>query len=510
MRGRTAWWAVVMMALSASPLLAPRTLWGQALIPGRPGAEGTAPDVAPDHWVMDAVRRAEALGLLDEPLPFRRAISLDVVGALLEEAAEAARGRGARAEALTEGWRLRFYREYGGVAVGAVPGEPRLLGLRASAAAESGDGLVAPGFAEVGAGRTGAVPLEDEARVGVSGEAVIGFGESVGLLVEPEVRTDGVALRRIDLALGRGNWKVSLGRQPLGLAKSPRAGVVLSGAVPLDRLEVRMERPELIAGALEFLGPVAVEGFIARLWDEDRHLREPYFWGGTLSVQPHPRVGLAVHRAAMFGGRGYDAPLTLKTVVDMLIGRVANLGFENQIVSVEGRYRLPTEAWVPLTGYVEWGAEDAAGGWWDVPGRVIGLETPAVPGLEALAMGAAYATIAEQCCGNSPWYRHGAFPGSWAAEDRPLGHELGGQGSQWLAYGSYDRPERNYRVEGRLFRRNREGQNLFVPGREESHGGDVGIRWIERHDVEVEAGVGVESGSGWTELRLEVGANLYF
>lgn len=482
---------------------------GQQVIPGGTGPI-TAPDAAAEHWSMDAVRRAEALGLLRDPLPFRRALSLDVVAALLEQAAVAARGRGEGLERMAEGWRQRFYREFGGASLGVQAGEVRLLGVRASARAEVGDGLEAPGFREVGAGRTGAVPLPDEARLGVGGEVVAALGTAAGALIEPEVRTDGVLIRRVDLVAGWGNWKFSVGRQPLGLAKSPHAGLVLSGSVPIDRLEVRTESPAVLPGVLRFVGPVSAEAFLGRLWDEDRHAREPYFWGGTLSIQPLPRVGLAVHRAAMFGGRGYDAPFTAKTVVDMLIGRVANLGFENQVVSVEGRFRLPTERWVPLTAWVEWGAEDAAGGWWDVPGRVVGLETPAVPGAEALSLGAAYTHIEPQCCGNSPWYRHTSFDGSWALWNRPLGHPLGGEGTEWRAYGGYDRPERNFRVEGQIFRRARRGQNLYVPGREESTGGALDLRWTERHGVELEAGVGVESGSGFTELRMELGTHLYF
>src|SRR5690606_1953202 len=45
---------------------------------------------------------------------------------------------------------------------------------------------------------------------------------------------------------------------------------------------------------------------------------------------------------------------------------------------------------------------------------------------------------------------------------------------------------------------------------EESTGGALDLRWTERHGVGLEAGVGVESGSGFTELRMGLGTHLYF
>jgi hypothetical protein len=279
--------------------------------------------------------------------------------------------------------------------------------------------------------------------------------------------------------------------------------------VPLDRIELHSERPAELPGVLSYLGPTGLQLFLSRITD-DRHAREPYLWGGSLSIQPFPRFGVAVHRAAMFGGEGYDQPMTVKTIVDMLIGRVRGLGFENQIVSVEGRLRLPTEELIPLTAYLEWGAEDAAGGWWDVPARVIGIESPALPFDRRVSAGAAYTSIEPHCCGNPPWYRHGAFPGGWAAQDRPLGHPLGGEGTEWLMYAGFDQAGRGVRFDAEIFRRDRSGQNLYVPGREESVGGELRAVWRPRPWLDVELGMQGESGDGWSEHDLRLGANLFF
>ena len=493
----------VCLALASSR---PVRVAAQEVIPGGE-RELVTPDLEPQHWVMDAARRAEGLGLLSRPLPFRRGIPVAMAAEVLEEAAAAARGRGAGLEALTEGWRERFAREFGGLAGLGRVGAPRLVGVRVGVEGVSRVGGEGPGFGERPQ-QTGAVPLGNGADLAVDGQAVVA-GEWLGVLVEPLVRDGTDRLRRVDAVVGWEAWRVAVGRQPVGYGKTRPGGLVLNGAVPLNRLEVRTERPTVFGGVLRYLGPSALQLFISRLSD-NRHERQPYLWGGSASIQPFPRFGVAVHRAAMFGGRGWHEPLTAKTLVDMLIGRVAGLGFENQIVSVEGRFRLPTEEVVPLTAYLEWGAEDAAGGWWDVPGRVIGLESPAVPGLEGLALGAAYTDIAPRCCYNSAWYRHVAFQGNWAEASRPLGHPLGGEGVEYMVYGSFDDPVRAMRMEGRIFRRDREGENLYVPGREESTGIAVEGDWRPRPRLELDARLMLETGSDWTERELGLRANLFF
>ena len=489
-------------------VLRPGELAGQEVVPG--GIEVlVTTDLAPDHWAMEALRRVDALGLLARPLSFRGAFPVDHAAEMLAEARAAAVGRGEGLERLTAGWHDRFLREYGGLTSrDAAP--VRLLGMRAGLEGTVADGEASPGFGEVEPWRTGALPLDGRFDMASVFEVTATVNERIGLLLEPSAGTDGLRVRRADIAVRRGNLNLALGRQPVRYAGSAQTGLVLSGAAAIDRLEARTARPVDLPGVLGLLGPVSLDLFVSYLWDDERHEREPFFWGGNLTVHPFPRLGVAVHRAAMLGGRGYDEPVTTKTIIDMLIGRVANLGFENQIVSVEARLRLPTESWAPLTAYMEWGAEDAAGGWWDVPARTFGLESPAIPGAEALSAGAVYTSILAHCCGNPPWYRHHAFHGNWAVGDRPLGHPLGGEGWEWAAYGSYDRSDAGVRLDWRLDHRERTGQNLYVPGRMQSDGAMLRASWVERPGVELRGKAWIESGRGWTERGLDLGAHLFF
>jgi hypothetical protein len=124
----------------------------------------------------------------------------------------------------------------------------------------------------------------------------------------------------------------------------------------------------------------------------------------------------------------------------MLLGKIDGLDFENQIGSLEGIFRLPTEALIPLTLFAEQGTEDLSGAPWSVPGLVFGVHIPAIPGFPELSGGFDRASFAISCCGNPEWYRHFSFPGSWTLGGEPLGHPLGGNGTEWRAFANFDSP----------------------------------------------------------------------
>lgn len=470
------------------------------------------PDLPADHWALVAALRAQDLGLLDRPLPPRRTLAVHVVGAALHEAAVHAADRGPALQRLAQGWTARFAEEFprlrpqlGGVAPGL-----RLLGGAAGVRYEAATGRAEPGTGEFEPGNTGAAPLPDRHEPEARASLAMAAGPRVGLLIEPTLAPGGLALRRVDLGAALGGWTLRLGRETVGYGAIPNGGVVLSGEVRLDRLEIRTERFERLPGFLGIVGPVSFQTFLSRL-SEPRHERKPLLWGASGSVAPHPRVVLSIHRAAMFGGRGEESfAVTPGRVLGMLIGRVAGIGFENQVVSVEGRLRLPTEDVLPLTAYAEWGAEDAAGSWWDVPGRTLGVESPALPGLPGASLGVAYSAFGGSCCGNPAWYRHVAFEGGWAAQGVPLGHPLGGHGGELATYGFLNADEARLRIGSRAFWRDRRAENLYMPGRGTSFGATAHLHWRPLSSLDIHASLRREAGSGWTEQAAEVGMRLYF
>jgi hypothetical protein len=187
---------------------------------------------------------------------------------------------------------------------------------------------------------------------------------------------------------------------------------------------------------------------------------------------------------------------------------------------VDGRLRLPTEDFLPLTLYLEWGAEDAAGAWWDVPGRVFGVSVPALPGLPEVEAGAEYARFSGFCCGNPPWYFHGEFLGNWVAEDVPLGHPLGGEGWEALAYLNADALDARLRLEARGFLRERsdaglftlqQAGNLFAPARTgRSWGGSLDAAWRVTPSLEARVRLFRDAGDGWSEHRVGAGVDWLF
>lgn len=474
-----------------------------------------SPPLPGDHWAVQAAARAEALGLAPGYLPAQRSVPRAAVGEALRRAALAAPPRGQELARLTQGWLDRFLEEFPEASDSASASG--LLGSHAGAGYERRTGVVAPG-AGLFDGRTGVSPLAD--RGTAVGHAVLAgrLGGSLAGAAEPRLDDDGVRLPRWDVVAGWGPVALSVGEQPVGYGSGAGGGIVLSGAATLPRLEVQTARPVVFPGLLRALGTASFHSFVTRL-DEPRHPGDPYLWGARFALQPHPRLTVGVNRASIFGGDSIATPTTAGNVGRMLLGMLS-ADFENQVVAADFRYRLPTEAVLPLTLYLEWGADDAAGAWWDVPARVLGAYVAAVPGLERVAAGAEYASFATLCCGNPGWYMHSAQPGGWAAADVPLGHPLGGEGRELLVYSHADLMDARLRLDVRAFRRERGREgfdmfvragNLFAP---ERAGTSTGLAlaglWRATRRTEIRAAALREAGSGWRTHLLDLNASVLF
>jgi hypothetical protein len=472
----------------------------------------TAPALEPGHWAVDALRRAEALGLVRDHLPAQRAVPLEVVERALREAVDAASERRPQLAPLAAEWHRRLVEEFPGVG-GGYGRQPAagLLGVRAGAGVETRRGAAGPGLGEFEPHRSGALPLDDRTTLVGGAELVAVLGEHIGARVAPAVGADGVRLEAVELTAGLGGWTASVGRIPIGYAHGVGGGVTLTGHSALDAFGIQTRTPFRLPWVLGHLGPISFTTHFARL-TEERHPGDPYFWSASGQFRPHRRVTLGIHRAAMFGGdHPVEQPVTFGKVVDMLIGRVAGIGFEDQIVSVSGRYRLPTDPWIPLTSYFEWGAEDAAGAWWAVPARVIGLETPALPWLPQVRTGVEYTHFERSCCSNPEWYRHWSFFGSWATGDQTLGHPLGGHGKEAMAHASAHLLDARLRIAGRGMVRSRNDQNLFVPGREgRSLGWVVDTDWRPTGNLELSLQTRRETGEDWAETNLRLEGRVFF
>ncbi|MEX2583382.1 MAG: capsule assembly Wzi family protein [Gemmatimonadota bacterium] len=479
-------------------LCAPITAAAQA--PGADDGVGrcSAPSLAADHWAGTALLRLHALGALDTYLPAQRAIPACVAAEMLEAASDHE-----VAGTLAADWLGRLREEYPGLAT-----ERLLIGGRVEAGLEARDGAGAPG----GGGlfppeRLGTLPLEDLANPWIGGEVAFA-ADRVALSAGGRLGASSSSLRSFEATVDFGAVAATLGRGSVGYGATTAGGIVLSQA-RLDRIQIETPRAVRLPSPLRNVGVWGFSTLLGRL-NEERHPYDPYFWAATGSYQPHWRATLSVHRAAMIGGEGGE-PITIGSLLNTLVGRVVGGGAENQVVSVEGRFHLPSERLLPLTAYVEWGADDTAGAWWDVPARTLGLFAPSLPGASALAIGVERTGFARTCCGNPMWYRHWAYPGGWAHGDRPLGHPLGGHGTEWLVYADGSHPGAGVGWDARVFRRDRRDDNLFVPGRENrSVGAAAGARWRVTPGAEIFGALSVERGDSWRERHLAIGGTIFY
>lgn len=503
--------AALLLHLAPAPAAAQQPAGG-----GAAALPAASPPLPADHWATRAADRAEALGLVPGYLPAQRSVPRAAVGEALRTAAFEAEARHPRLAALARGWRERFVEEFP-EADGAERGAAAMLGSAIGGGYERRGGGAEPG-AGLFERRTGPSPLPLHSTLVLTSTVAGALTPSLAAVAEPRLSEEGVRIPRWDLVAGWGPVALSLGEEPVGYGPAAGGGIVLSGARALPRAQVETTRPLALPGFLRRLGPVSLHTFLTRL-DERRHPGDPYLWGMRAAVRPHPRLTVGINRASIFGGDSVATEVGPGSVGRMLLGMLSD-DFENQVVAAEFRYRLPTERVLPVTLYLEWGADDGAGAWWDVPARVLGAYVPAVPGAPAVAAGAEYASFATLCCGNPGWYTHAAQPGGWAAEGATLGHPLGGEGREFLLYSHADLVDARLRLEGRAFRRERgrEGYdlavragNLFAPERAGwSTGASLGAHWRATPRTELRLRALREVGSEWRSHELDLNASVLF
>ncbi|HET7231569.1 MAG TPA: capsule assembly Wzi family protein [Longimicrobium sp.] len=485
-------------------------------VPARP--EFRASPLLPfEHWAVQAARRAEAMGLT-RFFPAQRAVPRAQVARALDEAAQMARARDDEANGghpavrrLAAGWQARFREEFPEyTSVGArTSGGVTVLGAHAAGGYDRWAGRLAPAIGYLSS-RQDPRALGDVSDPRATLETGIATSWA-SVSAEGAYRGGEAVLRRWDAAVGFGAFQLGVGRAQVGYGWGRTGGIVYSTPDAMPRVELQSTRPFHLPWVFRKIGPVTLHTFAGPVNDPARHPTNPNLWGMRVAVQPHPRLTLGANRGSMFGGEG--DPITVKNLASMLAG-VIRSNFENQVVSLDARYRLPTDRVLPATAYVEWGADDAAGAFDETPGRVIGLFLPALPSAPQVGVGTEYTYFKHWCCGHGPWYLNFTFPGNWAVRGRPLGHPLGGEGSEYAAYAQADLWDARLRVDARGWIRDRSdrslnggryngGGNLFTPGRAgRSRGGSVeaALRLLPR--AELRGAWVLDDGGGWREQSL--------
>jgi hypothetical protein len=496
--------ALVLMAVPSGPLAA------------QPA--GHTPYLDSDHWARGVLARVHGLGLTPPGFdPGTAALTVGEAAAALEFASRRAPAAGAE---LAVGWLGRLRREYPGLAREALDGEdprdgPRRFPLRHLGGSALGGVDAASGRVHGGVGYwmhawSGPRPIPDHAgeRLALDWSGEVWPGLAVRLA--PELVAGSVPTPRWHVAGRVGFLGLWAGR------RDQRLGGGLGGTVVVTDLEhaavgAHTARPIELPGFLRHVGPIRAELGVGR-GEDNGVFGRPWLWHARMRVEPHPRFELAVNRAAMFGGDG-NTPITARHLLVMFYGDHSGEAgeFDNQVVALEARYRLPIDA-LPLVLLVEWGFEDAAGAWRDVPGRLVSLLAPALPGVPSLGAGFEWTTFAPHCCGNPKWYRNWTFLEGWTDAGRPIGHPLAGHGTELRLVADWTSPGGGVQLGTQAFGRDRGEENLFAPQRMgRSVGGSA------RLDAAATGGAGVvldaeyERGAdGWRMYRLSAGGRWLF
>jgi hypothetical protein len=457
--------------------------------------------VPADHWSIDAVRRLAGIGLTPAGHDLaRRAPTQREVGAILEAAAAADSAGRSPADA----WLARYRAEFG------IRPQPTPLQRLAGSALEAGglhhEGRLGTGwgygFYYPGVDWRQPEPRADRTEAALAGalQATLGPVAARVSVVQP---VEGEALREAYVAGTAGAVTGWIGRRELSWGPGPGAGLVMNRG-RYDSFGI-LTTPFHLPWLLRHVGPVSIEMALG-MDDFERTFEDVGVLATRGSVTPHERLQLGVTRAAFFGGDG-NASIDLFGIFSLLIGKHAGdiSELDNQIVAVDASYRPPTERWLPMRGYVEWGFEDSAGAFRDVPGIIAGIEVPAMPGVPGLAVGVERASFARSCCGNPIWYRHSTFRDGWTQDDRPLGHPLGGHGYEWTARASLHVLDARLRLDGAGFVRRRGDENLYADVRTgRSTGAELGVEADLTDGLRLRADAGLEDGAGWREVRIGV------
>ncbi|HSM34894.1 MAG TPA: capsule assembly Wzi family protein [Longimicrobiales bacterium] len=463
-----------------------------------------------DHWAVDAVRRLDAMGILPvSPDRGRRRLTLGEVERLLGAADADAAFAG-----LLSSYRSRFTREFG-TASGGGKAAPWIVGFVGAAVVlrenefGTGSGTLAPGPGEtiVIADRAPGPRRVDDHRLEPHGWVGAGVGP-IGATAQAHTTMTGDGVYEAHLAVRVGAIAAWGGRAGIGYGPGRHGSLVLGGEREVVGGGWSTVRPFRLPWLLRALGDLHVESFLGTL-RRSGDIEDPWLWGLRVSTMPHPRLGFGVSRAAMFGGDrngGFDLGHFMEIIA---LERRPGLPFENQIGALDAWFRPPLPG-LPLVIWAEWGADDTAGALFQVPGLVTGVEIPAWPGSPWLAISGESTWMAPRCCANGPWYWHSFFPSGWAVEGEPLGHPLGGEGTELLLGIDVSPARLAAELSLDLFRRDRGPDNLYSPRWEGvSHGGELraglrGARWEL-----VLSGYG-EQGDGWRRFGSTLGTRIRF
>lgn len=449
-----------------------------------------APAWLPDgHWAEAVVRRWHALSASDvDPVSVLRVRS-DV--ALLRGAEAAGSGRG----------------------VGAVADGPV-----ARAELEGDAGLWAGGVVSRGVVRAGGF-APDSTWSGPEPEADASSPEArlwltrlvrcrVAFTADAVATPSRLRVRQGTVDVTAGAVAFWAGRRTVGWAPGAGGGIVLgrlerfggAGATVTVPGSSRAAPLGAWRGEL-FAGPVPSSGRVSR----------PWLLGMRVHVRPHGRVDIGASRVAVFGGMD-GAGIGAGDVLRVLAGvNLAGDHADDQVASVDVRWRPPLPLPHGIELYGEWGLHDIdAEVFLDVPAFTAGVRMAALPRLERVGVAVEHTRIARSCCGNPPWYHHFDLARGWTVDGAVIGHALGGHGREWRVSADAFPAGARLVLHVTAAARHRGAENLLAPARDgRSLLLEVRADALVRGRTALDARLFMERGGGWREVRARMALRVH-
>jgi hypothetical protein len=464
--------------------------------------------IPPTHWASGAARRVAAAGPYETGTTATGNLPLTTVVRHLQAARESG---SAAVRDMAVAYLARLEREFqhsiGSSSGSGATGCPASADGRIEAGYTGSRGLHRPGVGWREDDWTGAIPMDPISAPAVGTELIAGW-PGLGVRLDARGSTDGVEIRDLHVAGELGDVVLWAGRRQFRHGPGGVGGIVFGGEAVITGVGAVVTDPIRLPWILGILGPIGMESFFSKARG-GVVVVDPWLWGARLTATPHPRFRIGASRGTLFGGEG-NTPVTLHHALQMLMGMHSGEAgeFDNHFGAVDVRYRPPG---LPLDLYLEWGMNDSAGAWRDIPARLVGVTWPALPFAPTVGLSAEFVHFPAECCGNPMWYRNWAIRMGWTHDGTVLGHPLGGHGNEWSLRADAVAQEGALILDGRVFRRDRGIENLFAPEwTGVSLGGELSLRYQPVSGPGGALRAVLENGHDWRAGQLFAGVTWSF
>lgn len=270
-------------------------------------------------------------------------------------------------------------------------------------------------------------PPGSSGELRVAGEGY--FSRYATLYIEPKLLVSGYdkkgSLEKGYATIGGGGLALEVGRDENWFGPGYRGTTVLTNnAQNFDQVKLWSPEPINSAWVKEYLGNVKYALVVSRFdkTGTGADLRQPYFVGAKLAVQPRPWWEIGANFARQMGGPGFAGSS------DSILGG-GNNDHSNTIAGLDLRFRIP---WLRNAEvYGEFSGEDNAGGVWPI--------------VESYVAGFYVPCMTDSCrddfrfeyfSGSVMLYGDWQFPAGYVYNNMTPGHSQGGAGVQEF-YGRY-------------------------------------------------------------------------